>query len=513
MSKLDLKAAMDSLQVKTPLKLQAKAPSFRVPAAPISSTNTLDPWVQNQSQDLKSSLDETRTLDVIQSKDQNVSQDLIESLDAKPSLDQKRSSDEIQSQDLNASMDANTSQVLKSSVDANQPQDQIISKDSNLSLDVNQSMVPIESLDLVQSLDMNTSQDENSTQVVFRSTQPRKATEQDRAVTETKSVQSRLSTGYTRIPNALLMSMASGDLSRNEMKLLLLIARMTISFNRPMASLSKGVLERMSHIQGRAVLDALQTLEAKGHIKKVAGDHNSPNRLGLTEYDTIEQTSKQPFVRKATQGEKRSKDLKSSQDEIRIRDVSSTQGWDENSPYKKDKLETKKEKLSLSTQIQTEYFTKYFDEVKPRRKRETELQAFRELKSDFSEADISLALEHVLKHGMPGSGEACHSPMAYLAKAIGQVLGIAKSGQEKQRQKQDREATEIRAKEAQKAEEEREMQNSLLREQEFQKSFPGELEQAEVIANFGRKFPMLAQRGPLLRNLAISAWWDEMQSR
>lgn len=496
MSKLDLKAAMDSLQVKTPLRLQAKAPSFRVPAVPVG-----DAWLQKQSQDVntsqdqKSSMDETCTLDVIQSKDQNVSQDSIES------LDQKRSSDGIQSQD------SNTSQVLKSSVDTNQPQDQIISKDSKSSLDVNQSLVPNESMDLDQSLDVNTSQDENSTQVVFRSTQPRKATEQDRAVTETKSVQSRLSTGYTRIPNALLMSMASGNLSRNEMKLLLLIARMTISFNRPMASLSKGVLERMSHIQGRAVLEALQTLEAKGHIKKVAGDHNSPNRLGLTEYDTIEQTSKQPFVRKGNQGEKRS------QDEVRTADVSSTQRWDENPPYKKDKLETKKEKPSLSTQFQTEYFRKYFDEVKPKRKRETELKAFQDLKSDFQEADISLALEHLLKHGMPGSGEACHSPMAYLAKAIGQVLAVAKSGQEKQRSKFDRETAELRAKQSRETDEALDKQNALMKENAFKIAIPDTQKQSDVIAKFGHKFPMLSQSGPLLRNLAISSWWDETGGR
>ncbi len=460
MSKLELKAAMDSLQVKTPLKLQVKAPTFRAPAVPAG-----DSWVQNQSQDVDTS------------KDTDISQVPSVSLDQNESLDARTSPVHNPSQDVDQSLVEN------------KPKDLVESQDT------------IKSQDLTPSPDVATPQDGNSTQVVFRSSQPRKATEQDRAVTEATSLKSRLSTGYTRIPNALLMTMVAGNLSRNEIKLLLLIARMTISFNRPMASLSKGVLGRMTGIQGRAVLEALQSIETKGHIKKVTGDHNSPNRLGLVEYDSIEQVSKQQPARKGTQGE------------IRTPDVLSTQRWGENSPYKKDNLETKKENLSFSSQFQSEYLKNYFSEMKPKRKRETEFQAFKDLRSDFQEAEISMALEYLLKHGMPGSGEPCHSPMAYLAKAIGQILDAAKGSQEKQQKRLEREAAALQEKATREAEEEREKQDTEIREQAFTRTYPSEEEQAEAISQFGRRFPMLSQNGPLLRNLAISAWWDEQNPR
>lgn len=46
------------------------------------------------------------------------------------------------------------------------------------------------------------------------------------------------------------MEMVKGELSRSEMKILLLVARLTTSFNRDMALISKAVLERETGIQG-----------------------------------------------------------------------------------------------------------------------------------------------------------------------------------------------------------------------------------------------------------------------
>ncbi|MBC7692812.1 MAG: replication protein [Methylotenera sp.] len=104
---------------------------------------------------------------------------------------------------------------------------------------------------------------------------------QDSSVTlETQSAP-KLHQGYTRLPNSILMSIASGRLIRSEMQVLLVIARFTISFQKRHAPLSKAVLERQTGLRGPAVLQAITTLEAKGLIEKIPGDQHRPNQLGL----------------------------------------------------------------------------------------------------------------------------------------------------------------------------------------------------------------------------------------
>ena len=60
-----------------------------------------------------------------------------------------------------------------------------------------------------------------------------------------------LERGYTRLPNQVLMQLASGNLTRNEIRIVLLIARFTISFGRDVAPLSKRVLEEVVRVIGR----------------------------------------------------------------------------------------------------------------------------------------------------------------------------------------------------------------------------------------------------------------------
>jgi hypothetical protein len=63
----------------------------------------------------------------------------------------------------------------------------------------------------------------------------------------------RLALGYTRLPNSILMAIVGGEFTKGEVKLLLLIARMTISFNRPLVPLSKTAIERIvgAHVVAR----------------------------------------------------------------------------------------------------------------------------------------------------------------------------------------------------------------------------------------------------------------------
>ncbi len=461
MSKLELKAAMDSLQVKTPLKLQVKMPVFKAPALSID-----DGWGQpvnlgeNPTQVIKPTAVVNPTQVELQTPVQNKSEVESSTVVTNPTQVNKPTPVQIETQVENQTPVLKETPVVKTT----------------------EVLKPIEAQpDQVSEL--------------------RRATEQDSSVVLEARACEGLAKGYTRLPNSLLMKMANGDLTRGEIKILLLIARFTISFQRKLAPLSKTVLERQSGLRGAGVLEALSGLVAKKLIVKEQGDQHRPNMLGLVlpaDWDQITSKSETPAV-KSTQVQK------PTAGEV----AKTTPAPVENpAPFKDIKLYSNKNSHSQGPAS----LRKYFDEVIPKRKRETEIQAFRELKSDFAETDISLALEHLRKQGMPGSGEHCHSPMAYLAKAMGQILELAKAGQEKQRQKHEREEIGARAraeKAAQKdAEDERERQNAIVREEAFLRAFSTEAEQAEAIAKYGRKYPVLSQSGLLLRNLAITEWWE-----
>ena len=415
MSKADLKAAMDSLQVKKPLRLPASAPAFRAP----------------------------------------------------PSLSQ----------------DASTSPVPDTSKIASQHSEQKTSQDTKAS----QVLIDSQDVDAAISEDIDASKVEAAS-LVPRASQPRRATEQDRAVTEAVSVKSKLSTGYTRVPNSVLMEMVSGDLSRNEMKIMLLIARMTISFNRSHVPLSKGVIERMTGVQGRSVLDAMQSLVEAGLIEKVPGNHKTPNRLRLI-FEPLP-------VANATQGPNETKDAKISQ------------GQGATSTYKKDNSETIDLRKKISLSSLSENLRKYFADLKPRRKREAEFEAFEELRTEFSEEQIEECFAILQARGLPGTGAVCHSPMAYLSKAIAQVLP------EVQMRKKRAMSEDKRVRELAVAEKRRTILQTIeateveQRERAFQRAFPTDQAKTEVFERFKGRFPMLTNSGAVFRNLVINEWWE-----
>lgn len=407
MSKADLRAAMEMLQVKTPLRLKGERPTFKAPPAPVT-------------QESSTSEDRLVSQDVPSSGDTVASQEVFPSTDVPPA-------------------------------------------------------------------------------VVPRSSQPRRATRQDGAVTEARAVKSRLSTGYTRVPNTLLMEMVSGDLTRNEMKLLLLIARMTISFNRAHVPLSKGVIERMTGIQGRSVLEALQSLVRANFIEKLPGDCNSPNRLGLA--------ANMAFVETASQVPKTPLDASGA------RDAKGSPEWDANGTYKKDSIETidLRKKISLSTL--PEPLRGYFSDLKPRRKRETEFEAFEDLRVDYRESDIAECLSFLLQRGIPHSGASCHSPMAYLSKAIGQVLTEVTALKQRERAIQEKQNRQIEEQRQLREQEKAEEAEIAKREEVFKRRYPNPKHQARVFRIFAAQVPHFSSNGPIARNLAMAAWWRQFSSK
>ncbi|MBC7692811.1 MAG: hypothetical protein H7222_13700 [Methylotenera sp.] len=128
------------------------------------------------------------------------------------------------------------------------------------------------------------------------------------------------------------------------------------------------------------------------------------------------------------------------------------------------------------------------------------------MKTDYTEDEIALSLDHLVEKGMLGSGDSCHSPMAYLAKAIAQVLPEAQAGQEKFIRAKNR-SEELAEEEQVKIEQEAELEAEFLaREQAFVEAFPTAEAQAEVIRQCAERYPMLDPNGRILRNLTIAEW-------
>ena len=81
----------------------------------------------------------------------------------------------------------------------------------------------------------------------------------------------KLSSGYTRLPNSILMQIIHGDISKAEAKILLLVARLTISYSdsgtgkeREFVSLSKNAIADFAGLQGRMFFKLCIHWKAKG---------------------------------------------------------------------------------------------------------------------------------------------------------------------------------------------------------------------------------------------------------
>jgi hypothetical protein len=152
------------------------------------------------------------------------------------------------------------------------------------------------------------------------------------------------------------------------------------------------------------------------------------------------------------------------------------------------------------------------------RERHSEPHAYHELKQGFAEAQIGACVEYLARKGLPGSGERSHSLMAFLSKAMGQVLGLVQADASKREETQarmeqeraeadderialEREEQESKAEEA--AQEER---LALEREQAFCRGFPSGEKQAAALAKYGADFGFQARNPGLLRKLANGGW-------
>ena len=152
---------------------------------------------------------------------------------------------------------------------------------------------------------------------------------------------------------------------------------------------------------------------------------------------------------------------------------------------------------------------KYFDELKPAKKRESEWKAFEELQAEYPAQDIADCFTFVQEHGIGGvdNPQPCHSPIAFLSKAIGEVMPKVETRRRTAHERIERERLESEA-QRKRADEEADASAEWERkERAFIKTFPCEERQKEVLAEMVRNLPFRAhsQAG---RIMAIGRWWD-----
>ncbi len=159
--------------------------------------------------------------------------------------------------------------------------------------------------------------------------------------------------------------------------------------------------------------------------------------------------------------------------------------------------------IGTKSEVLSEYFAQA--SMTPR-KRQSEMQAYQELRVAFSEVQISVCLRHLQANGLPSSGEPCHSPMAFLSKAMGQVLALVDAEELRQNEAEVRAQQQRQAAAAKARAEQEEEQRQREREEAFVRAFPTEEQQAEVLARYAGQFGAFVKQPGILRRLAIGAW-------
>jgi hypothetical protein len=96
--------------------------------------------------------------------------------------------------------------------------------------------------------------------------------------------------------------------------------------------------------------------------------------------------------------------------------------------------------------------------------------------------------------------------MAFLSKAIGQVLAVVEAEASKRHEANVRAQHQRQAAEAKAQADQEEERRQREREEAFVQAFPTQEQQAEVITRYAGQFGAFVKQPGILRRLAIGAW-------
>jgi len=505
MSKSDLKAAMESLQIKKPFRLPSKQPQFKAPTPVAPSTE-----VENETTVITNTgvpnadTVYTATSVVLETKDQGPTQVEIQTLKNSATQVPSDSQGEFQTEvQITPEVPAGTTDVFKTQVEKETSVVPETWEQTNSPI-ASQTLVSKESQIVDTTKDIVQTQVTKTTQVPITYEAPREqisACIQDSSIKLESDAASKLSIGYTKLPDSILMRMLSGEFIKSEMQIILVVARFTISFQRRYAPLSKSVLERQTGLRGPAILQAVGSLCENGVLEKIPGDQYRPNQLGLKfddEYDFF--TKKGTTVDKSTSVQSDTEVVKSNSAQVE----SMVHPQVDETTHFKD-TSTNKNEFSLSRGESESSINEYLKNLKPLRKQQSEIQAYQELIRSFTSDEVSNAFDFLV--ATDPERTKFHSPMAYLAVAMEQVLKSVKGQQalnETSRQKQVLREQLQRDLDLARDREEAIWNQKVRRFNEF---FSTNEEQMREIQ---KRVPPLIQGTELRKNLAISSWATEM---
>jgi hypothetical protein len=301
---------------------------------------------------------------------------------------------------------------------------------------------------------------------------------------------------YTQVPHELLRGFGNFSDPMDFMVYLHLYSY-SWGFSRETASMSQGQLEQFTGAARNTVRRSIERLIKQGWIKMVE------------EYECARMSRKWKVI-PPEQNKKRSGSISNPVQTEPSPDLpeggsnmNPVTGSKKN-PYKeRDFKEKSKNSLSgASVKIK-----EYLESIQAYRKRETERGAYLGLKQSFSDAQIERCLQFLRNNGA-GKNEVCHSPMAYLASAIEEVLQKAESADLLAKNTIEREKAEIAARLAKEESEQCERKESEEREKAFLNQYKNLEEQKEAIAKYSIEMLGLNPNGQAARSVAILNWWN-----
>ena len=292
------------------------------------------------------------------------------------------------------------------------------------------------------------------------------------------------------------------------------LLRYTLGFQRATCQASQSFISRWTGIAVPNVRKALKSLIDRRFIRRleegtISHDSAIYELPIVTAYLAYDQSRKLGAAfKKPSEIKKRSdqRDLGSSPPQIRDQNDRRS----EIDSISKKEIENKNRNKTLSPELPSS-LQNYFSDELPIQKREREWKAFESLKGQFTVEQIERAVVFVRKHGALEDKLPVHSPMAYLALCIGEVLKRAQDEDEilKRRQAMDqRQALESQVRQNEEA---RNADEFRRKEQAFCRVFPDAQRQEAFVQEIcGREQFGWKPQGQIARSIAIQTWWDEL---
>lgn len=263
--------------------------------------------------------------------------------------------------------------------------------------------------------------------VLYEQSSPETVLQADTVGNSQHTLGDKRQVGFTQVPNEILRS---AGLFEDPMDFMIYLSLFSYSYGygRKTADMSQVDIEKLAGVSKNRVKRSFERLIKQRWIKLVQEYERSHTKRKWRVYLPEERT---PEGRKSGSKADTVQNGQSPKETPALSTVNTVT---------LSKMDTYKESIQTKIQINTltpenEKIRKYFADLKPHKKRESEQIAYRGLTQDYLDQEIADCLDHLIRKGIcgpEGSRIPCHSPMAFLAKAMDVVLAEVKEVSERE---------------------------------------------------------------------------------